>query len=147
MRAGEFYECVLLADWLDKRQLLFTHFPAGEMRDRREVIRKGKLIRFSPAGQKLERMGMRRAVSDYFIFERPPKSPYYVSVVIEMKAKKEDGGRPPSPEQLEFLHLMSLRGYATNWFYGADLAIRWLEELGWDQTWHKGQRRTRAVVG
>ena len=131
MKLGpEYYESVLLADWLTRHKILFTHFPAGEVRDHREVIRKGRRIRYSPAGAKLRRMGLLPGVSDYIIFDNSSGRQDGQFTFIELKAKQQDGGRRPTPEQIAFREAMRTRGHRAEWFYGADAAIAWLESLG-----------------
>ncbi len=130
----EYYESVLLADWLSRvAKVLFTHVPNGELREHRERIdkRSGRRVRYSPTGIKLQRMGVMPGMSDYIIFDRPPAYECYKGAVLELKAKKEDGGRPPTPEQEQFLNDAAERGYAAGWFYGADEAIEWCRQLGW----------------
>jgi hypothetical protein len=129
---AEYYESVLLADWLERvAKVCFTHIPNGENRDHRERIdkRSGRKVRWSPAGRKLQRMGLRPGVADYWILDTPPMLYGRKGAVVELKAKQADGGKRPTDEQMEFLNEAAKRGYASAWFYGADEAIEWLEKM------------------
>ena len=124
-----------MADWLTRvAKVMFTHFPSGEARTFRERIdkRSGRRMRFSLAGQRLKRMGLLEGVSDYIIFDPPPSKKFTnVFLFIEIKARRGDGGRPPTVEQQRFIDAMIERGHLGKWFYGADEAIDWLKGLGY----------------
>ena len=68
------------AEYLDLRGLLYTHFPAGEHRH-------------VAVGRKLKRMGLKRGVPDYLVFnhhweERGVFSFKNVGLAIELKSPK-----------------------------------------------------------
>jgi len=94
-----------VAEYLDLRGWLYTHFPAGEYRPVK-------------TGAKLKRMGLKRGVPDMLIFEpvvswnmhvgmrtvRPP------GIAIELKSPK---GKP-TKEQTMWLAELKARGWLTH---------------------------------
>lgn len=96
-------------------RLPYTHFPAGELRDRKAVTNKdgspvldanGKPKTYSPSAAKLRAMGLKPGWPDFqFIL------PNGQAAFIELKADKND----LSDEQIEVRHkLVALKcGYAT----------------------------------
>jgi hypothetical protein len=89
-----------VAEYLDLKGWLYTHFPAGEKRPVR-------------TGAKLKRMGLKRGVPDMLIFERwgdIVNGPAGPGVAIELKSPK---GRP-TKEQTEWLAALKKRGWSVH---------------------------------
>ena len=115
----ERHEQADLARWLDDRGVLWTHVP-------NEGKRSGRY------GASLRAQGMRRGVPDCILFTPPPSPPGGVpprGIAIELKRK--EGGRV-SPEQNEWLTGLAKCGWLCRVCRGADEAIAWLRELGWE---------------
>jgi hypothetical protein len=100
----------VVAEYLDLKGWLYTHFPAGEYRPVR-------------TGAKLKRMGLKRGVPDMLIFERwaeydrkderfilLDEVPHGFGVVIELKSPK---GRP-TKEQTGWLAALKKRGWSVH---------------------------------
>ncbi len=95
-----------VADYLDHQPWLFTHFPAGEYRPVK-------------VGAKLKKMGLKRGVPDYLIFEQwceiRGTEPYGFEVrgfgvAIELKSPKG----VPTKYQREWLGALKARGWSTH---------------------------------
>lgn len=102
---------VAVAQYLDLRGWLWTHFPAGEKRHPR-------------VGAKLKRMGLKRGVPDCLIFEPVPKCvvqstdyfkirPGYYGLAIELKRPKQGTRRAGtmSKDQLEWRRRLADAGW------------------------------------
>lgn len=112
---NEDHEHIIVADWLNAKGIMFIHTPNEGRRS-------------WATGKKLKRMGMKKGVPDFLIFDAPKGWPSLSGVAIELKAL--DGSKP-SAEQLSFLSGLNLRGWRVHWCRGADAAIEWLESLGY----------------
>lgn len=126
----EYDEHVALADWLRAHRVCFFHAPNGEGRTSKTIIRDGKLVRYSLAGQRLQRMGVREGVPDFIILD-PPMSQLYrgkVGTVIELKRAK--GGKASEAQQA-WLRDFGARDWLAYVCRGADEAIATLELLGY----------------
>jgi hypothetical protein len=116
---SEDIEHIIVAQWLTINGVFFCHVP-----------NEGK--RSWATGKKLKRMGMRKGVVDFLIFDPPPREARMhhapIGTVMELKALD---GKKPTDEQIDFMTEMERRGYAIGCFYGSDAAIKWLESLGY----------------
>ena len=110
---NEDHEHIIVADWLNAKGIMFIHTPNEGRRS-------------WATGKKLKRMGMRKGVPDFLIFDKPMV--FAPGAALELKAL--DGARP-SEEQLGFLDRLDERGWLIHWCRGADAAIEWLESLGY----------------
>ncbi len=127
---AEKHEQQVVAGWLMVQKIFFIHVP-NELPN----LHKGKATPQDRINriiwQKQQKtMGKRPGVADFLIFDPPPLflDRWPKGTVLELKAL--DGDEPTS-EQYEFMSEMGARGYATNWFRGADAAVRWLESIGY----------------
>lgn len=114
---AEVHEHITVAHWLAVHGVLFIHVP----NEGRRAWQTGKTLKL---------MGMRAGVSDFIIFDTPPKYPSSRGTVLELKALD---GNVPTDNQNEFLADMRLLGWLSSWQRGADAAIRWLESLGYSK--------------
>lgn len=112
---NEDHEHIIVADWLNAKGIMFIHTPNEGRRS-------------WATGKKLKRMGMKKGVPDFLIFDPPSTLGLMAGTALELKALD---GNKPSPEQLEFLYGLDKRGWLTGWCRGADAAIKWLEGLGY----------------
>jgi hypothetical protein len=121
--AVEFAECCVLADTIDRwimPRWKWTHLPFGEHRDHAVNPRTGK--RYSPSGQRLQRMGTKRGWPDY-IFVGPDRSVFW----LEMKRSK--GGHLSDEQRDVGAHLVAC-GFAYLCTNSVNEAIRALVDLG-----------------
>ena len=100
---------------------------ANERKTHQKQNKKGKW--YSPDGNKLKKKGVKAGVCDILIFE--PHCSFnvqqiitYVGCAIELKVKPNK----ISPEQQNFLNLLSLRGWKTNLCYGLNEAIEIIDK-------------------
>lgn len=120
----EHQEACILADWLRIKHVPFIHVPNEGKRSYQVAAR-------------LKKAGLSPGFPDYLIFMAPPaatqtpgweKDAACVGAAIELKRKK--GGKP-TRSQVEWLKTLQANGWAVCVAYGADDAIKWLEELGY----------------
>ncbi len=109
---SEAIETMKVAHWLRFNKINFCHVPNGELRDIR-VARRLKL------------MGVERGVSDFIIFDPPRCKQHYCGTALELKALD---GKPPTEAQIKFLDMLRAHGWLATWLYGAEDAIKWLEQ-------------------
>lgn len=97
--------CVEWFDYQFKRHkdMLFA-IPNGEIRDKKTVYRKGVAHTFSPTGNKLKLMGVRKGIPDLML--AVPMRGYH-GMFIEMKF----GKGTTSPEQKEKIQQLTNNGY------------------------------------
>lgn len=107
-------ESYTLAFWLRIHKILFCHIPNEGKRSPR-------------AGKRLKRMGLIAGAPDYLIFNPPPNS-RNCGVAIELKRVK---GSEATEAQSVFLGQLRANGWLSYVCYGADHAIRVLEDLGY----------------
>ena len=111
----ERHEMLVLAQYLDARQLLWLHPPNEAKRSAR-------------AGAELKRLGLKPGAPDVLVFTPPPGRFGISGVAIELKRRNT----PPSGvsvEQRNWLAAMAELGWKTHVAFGADDAIAWLESL------------------
>ena len=114
---AEDHEHITVAHWLTLHGVFFIHVP-----------NEGK--RSWATGKKLKRMGMKKGVVDFLIFDPPPNRETVSSIGTVMELKALDG-KKPTDAQIDFMSEMETRGYAIGCFFGSDAAIKWLEALGY----------------
>jgi hypothetical protein len=121
-------EHIVLADWLTLHGILFHHSPNEGSRSKR-VDRHGRV--WSPEGNRLKRMGVKKGFPDFVILDSPP-------VAIELKRRREAFSRKAvaenrvaTPEQKWWLDQLTERGWHVAVCYGADEAIALLKQLGY----------------
>ena len=120
----EFASHVFLADVI-RRWIMphwkFTHLPLGEERDHRINPKTGK--RWSPTGQRLQRMGLNPGWPD-FIFVGPNRSVFWLEL------KRQGSGGRLSEDQIEVgAHLVAC-GFAYLCTNSVDDAIAEMKALG-----------------
>ena len=119
---SEFLVHVSLADTL-RRWLspgwIFIHYPAGEERPAK-ITAEGK--RFSPAAERLKRMGTRDGVSDFLLFG-PPTARLHS---YELKKK----GKRPTALQLAWGDEVLAAGGRFDWGDSYDHAVRTFQDWG-----------------
>ena len=116
----ESVEHVRVAEWLDANQVFYFHPANGELRHPR-------------VARQLKNMGVKPGVPDFVILDRPHNQPIgngIVGVGLELKAL--DGAKP-SEKQMDFMDRMVQRGWLCGWHRGAEAAIEWLKELGYEK--------------
>ena len=111
-------EQLRLVTKLKRRNLLFMHAPLGGGRG---VV----------SAARMKRMGARKGFPDLVIYDTPPGAPHKKGVAIELKRARPAPSKV-SPEQKWWLEQLDLNGYECRICYGADEAIAFLNELGWD---------------
>jgi hypothetical protein len=109
---SEDHEHQIVAAWLNAHGIFWIHSPNGGSRNMIEA-------------KKLKRMGVKAGVSDFIIFDPPPKVLMAPGAVLELKALD---GRVPTKEQQDFLFDMKARNWAWSWHRGSEAAIKWLED-------------------
>lgn len=121
--ALEFADCCVLADTIDRwirPEWRWTHLPFGEHRDHKINPKTGK--RFSPTGQRLQRLGTKRGWPDY-IFVGPNRTVFW----LEMKRSK--GGHVSTDQSDIAAHVMAC-GFAYLCTNSVKDAINTLVSLG-----------------
>lgn len=116
-------ESCVLSDVLTRWGVLYTHVPnGGSRKGSGEDEDAGKR-----EGYKFKRMGVKRGVPDYLIFDAPRGSSA-PGVAIELKRRK--GGKT-TDEQKQWLADLRDRGWLVKVCRGADDAIAYLRSLGY----------------
>jgi hypothetical protein len=110
----EYQECVALAQWLDRHEVIYTHVPLGGLRDAKTAAI-------------LKRIGTQAGVPDYLIFSRPTRTFVYRGIAIEVKRRL---GACPSRQQLQWIDRLDGCGWLTIVAYGAGDAVNKLQTLG-----------------
>jgi hypothetical protein len=112
-----------VAEYLDRRKLLWCHVPNGA------GILGGKLTgsRIYKLNE-LKAMGVKKGVPDVLIFSPSPRFPAATGAAVELKRKKD--GRV-SPEQAVWLADLKAQGWLTAVCKGASEAIKQLQEWGY----------------
>ncbi len=111
--------------WLEIFGIRFFHVPNGEARTAK-TDRRGN--RYSPAGQRLKKLGAKPGVPDIVIIDPPPRYPDSPGTVVEMKRTK---GSKTTDDQKQWLADFGERGWQTAICKGADVAIDYLTGLGY----------------
>lgn len=122
---SEAWEQMEVITWCEKNEYRFPalkmiyHSPNGEERPARTRVRKsdGKVIRFSPVGLKLKRMGTKKGWLDLQV---PVPRGGYHGLFIEMKST--DPAATTTPEQDEWIELLRDLGHAVAVCRGAESA-------------------------
>lgn len=112
-------EQMALAGWLDAIGVLWCHVPNGGHRHKLTAIR-------------LKRQGVKRGVPDILIFDRPypvENGKLYTGVAIELK--RNDKTAKASLGQVEWMAMLTDRGWLCKVCHGADEAIEWLKVIGY----------------
>jgi hypothetical protein len=119
----EFFDHVALADickrWINPHWK-FTHLPLGEHREHRINPKTGK--RYSPSGQRLQRMGVTTGWPD-FIFVGPERSVFWLEL------KRRTKGRL-SEDQSDVLNHLVACGFAVLVTDSLDVAVDTLKKAG-----------------
>lgn len=111
---GEDAEQRALAEWLDRRGLVWEHVPMGGQRSRR-------------AGRQMREFGAKKGSADNRIYNRVPGRPEVRGIAIELK--KVRGGRE-SKEQAEMREKLEACGWVAVVCHGAEEAIALVKALG-----------------
>lgn len=105
----------LVADYLDRTDLLWCHVPNGGARNKAE-------------GGKLKAQGCKPGVPDVFIFTKPKKINYSDKIGLAIELKRVSGGHP-SPNQKRWLNSLSKQGWVTAVCHGHRAAIDLINEV------------------
>lgn len=105
--------------------LFVIHIPNGEVRPHKF---NAKGVRYSPAAQKLKKMGSLSGMPDLFCGDPIPTIPRSRGLFIEMKRSHKE---QPSPDQIEVHLILRSLGYTVIVANGYDDGIRQMKQLGY----------------
>jgi hypothetical protein len=101
--------------WLEWADITYCHVPNGEWRHPRTAVR-------------LKALGVKMGVPDILIFTPPPKFKNARGVAIELKRVNV---RRATPAQQAWLVELGAAGWCVQICSGAQMAIGWLQSLGY----------------
>ncbi len=111
-------EQLQVANWLRFHNIMFLHIPNESRRHKLEGIT-------------LRLLGLTSGAFDILIFDTPPNYPDKKGFALEMKAKK---GAKPTDNQVNWQSQITKRDWLTAICYGAEEAIKVLEDAGYGQS-------------
>lgn len=110
---------ISVARYLESKSLNFTHV-ANEIKTDVKQKKNGKF--YTATGNKLKAMGKKKGVPDFLIFNHSTNNAY-CGLAIELKVNDNK----PTPEQKDWLLVLSLIGWKTLWTNSFDEAIKVIE--------------------